>query len=715
MRLRLAVLSALLCLPSFSAVTQLTCDATAEPAQVRNEGLAERLGVIVLTCDGAVGDTVDPGTVTLFVSAPVTNRLVGERMPDVVMTAETAAGTMPVGGSPLLVGTNSVVFQPFTFTLPANMRTSFRITGLRVAANTLGENALITVFFSTSGQVGIGIRNNPVAAGVVRRGLLANSSSTQIVCQGSPLPEEIAFDTLIARGTRYFTMRVTEGAVEGLRGRLPGATQGTRVMVRYSGFPNGARLFVPDFIAGSSALQQTSAGDLGLPASGGRYGGVGNLLLARVKSADATGSGDQPLLLPNTGSGTVSLNDVSEVGLRNGEGVAVYEVLDENPIILESAHLPTFVALSAQNDGRNTVAYAKVSLAPLSTVRAASTNAPLPRFADIAPQLDCNILRDCNAEYFPRLFVDAPPLTFRVPAQTAGFYSKHIRVVNDSGGVLNWGTKIQYRSGASWLRAFPETGVGTASVTLSAHPEQLAPGFYEATFTVDAGPLAGSRTYNVTIDVFTPPPPKPQPPVVRELGNAANLRVDRIVPGSLATIKGERLGGRDVSVTFDGIRATVLFTSDTQLNILVPAELAGRPVAHLQVTADGVANAGQVVQLAVAAPAIFPGGILNQDSFANSTTYPELVGHILQVFATGLPLPGQGKITAKIHDREIEAPLYAGPAPGLNGVQQVNFAIPGDLPAMVTEVLVCGVPDSDPARRVCSPPATTVLRRLAEF
>jgi hypothetical protein len=48
-------------------------------------------------------------------------------------------------------------------------------------------------------------------------------------------------------------------------------------------------------------------------------------------------------------------------------------------------------------------------------------------------------------------------------------------------------------------------------------------------------------------------------------------------------------------------------------------------------------------------------------------------------------------------------------------VQQVNFPIPGDLPAMVTEVLVCGVPDNDPARRVCSPPATTVLRRLAEF
>jgi uncharacterized protein (TIGR03437 family) len=406
------------------------------------------------------------------------------------------------------------------------------------------------------------------------------------------------------------------------------------------------------------------------------------------------------------------LEGISEVALHSGAGTAVYEVVASNPNVFESAQLPTFVGLVAQNDGRNVVAHASVTLAPLSNVRSASANAPVPRFAEVAPGLDCDILRDCNAAYFPRLFVDAPALQFRVPARTAGFWSKYIRVVNQKGGIMNWATRIDYRNGTGWLRAFPETGIGTASLNLHAQPENLAPGFYEATFTVDAGPLAGSRTFQVQLEVFTPPPAAPVPPLVRETGNAANLRVDKLVPGSLATLKGERLGGSDLRVTFDSIPATILFSSDAQINLLVPPELAGRPVAHLQVTSGGATNVGQVVPLAVSAPAIFPLGVLNQDGFPNSATNPEFVGRVFQVFATGLPLPGQGRITAKIHDREIETPLYGGPAPGLGGVQQVNFPIPGDLPAMTSEVLVCGVPDNDPARRVCSPPYEVVLRRI---
>ena len=707
-----SILSSIVAIFSFSSVAhagQLFCEATAEPAQVRIEGLAERLGEIVITCTGTPGDTFETGTFSLVVSAPITNRLAGEVLPDVVMSADTSAGRIPVGGAPLLVANNVASFQRISFMVPADGRTSFRITGLRVAADQLGETAPVTVLISTTATGGLFIRNNPVTAGVARRGLLANASSVQIVCQGSPLPEEIAFDTLAGR-TRSFTLRATEGAPGAFRVRDPGATQGTRVMVRYSGFPAGARLFVPDLIAGSSTTRQTSAGDLGVPVSGGIYGGLGDgLLLSRVPSPDSTGAGGFPFPLP---PGALTLNSVSEVTMRNGEGVAVYEVVSENPNVLESAHIPTFVGLAAQNDGRNIVASARVSLAPLSTVRTASSSAPLPRFLDVPPELDCSILRDCNASYFPRLFVDAPALQFRVPARSTGFHSKYIRVVNDSGGVLNWGTKIQYVNGSGWLRAFPESGINTASLNLHLDADRLDPGTYQATFTVDAGPLAGTRSYNVVVEVFAPPPPQPTPPQVRESGNAASLRVQKLVPGSLATLKGERLGGTAVSVTFDGIPATVLFSSDTQINLLVPAELAGRPVASMRVTADGVANAGQLVQLSAAAPAIFAGGILNQDGFPNSPNNPALVGTIFQVFATGLPLAGQGKITAKIHDREIDVLLYGGPAPGLSGVQQVNFYIPDDLPEMTTEVLVCGVPDNDAAGRVCSPPATAVLRRL---
>jgi uncharacterized protein (TIGR03437 family) len=68
----------------------------------------------------------------------------------------------------------------------------------------------------------------------------------------------------------------------------------------------------------------------------------------------------------------------------------------------------------------------------------------------------------------------------------------------------------------------------------------------------------------------------------------------------------------------------------------------------------------------------------------------------------------------KIHDREISQPDYAGPAPGLPGIQQVNVVIPGDLPTMQSEVLVCGSPVSSSDTRVCSKPYTIQLRRTDE-
>jgi uncharacterized protein (TIGR03437 family) len=585
------------------------------------------------------------------------------------------------------------------------------VSNLRAAPLT-AVNTPVTVLLITNSNATLVIRNNPVTVGLTRPGLLANASSTQIVCTGSKLPDDLTFSNFVKRGTQFLTLRVTEGSAGAFLAREAGASNGVRIMVRYSGFPADARLYVPDVIAGSSSSEPTSAGDLGLASSGGEsvFPEAG-LVLSRVRFTDSSGAGGTLAFVPPAAAGGLAFNDVSEVGLVNGSGVAVYEVVASNSNIFESAHLPTFVGLDAQSSGRNTIAHARVSLAPLSNVREASTNAPIPRFADVPPGLDCDILRDCTAKYFPQLFVDPQPLQFRLPARSTGYWSKYVRVLNRGGGVLNWGTRIEYLRGQGWLRANPDSGIGTASLNLYANPENLDPGLYEADFTVDAGPLAGSRTFRVTLDVFALPPPAPTPPVVRESGNAANLRVGQLVPGSLATLKGERLGGQDVRVTFDGISARILFASDTQINLLVPAELAGRPVAQMQVTANNIASAGQTVQLAATAPAIFAGGVLNQDGFPNSPTNPEFVGRVFQVFATGLPLPGQGRITAKVHDREIDAPIFAGPAPNLTGVQQVNFPVPDDLPAMTSEVLVCGVPNNDPARKFCSPPYEVVLRR----
>ena len=73
----------------------------------------------------------------------------------------------------------------------------------------------------------------------------------------------------------FTSTRVTEGFADSFAPKSDpqnlNADTGTRICVQYSGFPAGARLFVPTVVAGSDATQPTAGGDLGLTASGGKY------------------------------------------------------------------------------------------------------------------------------------------------------------------------------------------------------------------------------------------------------------------------------------------------------------------------------------------------------------------------------------------------------------------------------------------------------------
>ena len=694
-------------------VPQITCDATAEPLQVRAEGLSERLGEIVLTCAGPATGTVST-SLTLGLSTALTNKISGDYLQGAQVVAQTAAGEQTLVSTGLLVSPTVVVFGSFSFTMPPSGLTSFIIRGLRVAAPST-ENTPITVRISTNGQTSIGVRNNPVTAGVSKRGLLASGTSTRIVCTGSNLPEEISFGSLVNAGVRFATTRITEGYPAAFEPRTDPVSQGTRIIIRYAGLPSKARLFLPDFIAGSTSSDPTTAGDLGWPASPGSYAGSvgGMLLLGRVANADSNGAGDSPRVPFG-----IHLNGVSEINLQGSAGSVTYEVLDSNSQAFESAQIPTFIALPRDSGQDGTVATSQVTFAPLSTVAQASTTAPIPRFRDVAPPLDCTLLRDCTAGYFPRLIVDAPALEFNITA-TPGYYQKYIRVLNDNQGLMNWSTKIEYKSGKDWLKISPEAGVNNASLNLSAFPEKLAPGLYEAVLTIDAGPLAGTRALPVRLTVTSATAPSDSTsPQVRTISSYTNEQATTLVPGSLASIRGLRLMGTDVKVFMDGFTAQIVSSgvsgSEQKVDFVVPASLATQSRASLQIAVNGVASLAQQVSLTTSAPVIFPGGVVNENGVANSIANPEAPGKTLTVYATGLPAAGLGYISVKIHDREISQPDYAGPAPGLPGIQQVNVVIPGDLPTMQSEVLVCGSPVSSSDTRVCSKPYTIQLRRTDE-
>src|SRR5262249_6774 len=131
--------------------------------------------------------------------------------------------------------------------------------------------------------------------------------------------------------------RVTEGFASSFQPRGALENAGTRFIIKYTNVPAGIMLFVPDAIAGSDALQPTGGGDLGTPQAIGKYvPGSNTLLLARLQGADANGNGGTPA--------SVSFDSVTQLPITNGSTYVVYEVLDANATVLESAQFPTFVA-----------------------------------------------------------------------------------------------------------------------------------------------------------------------------------------------------------------------------------------------------------------------------------------------------------------------------------------------------------------------------------
>lgn len=117
--------------------------------------------------------------------------------------------------------------------------------------------------------------------------------------------------------------------------------------------------------------------------------------------------------------------------------------------------------------------------------------------------------------------------------------------------------------------------------------------------------------------------------------------------------------------------------------------------------------APQTVPLGAFGPGIFKNGILDQNGLVNGANAPAKAGSILQIFATGLS--GVGSITARVNGAVIDSPVYAGPAPGIPGVQQVNVRLPAGLTGTTAAVEVCGGVSSQADQATCSPAAQVAI------
>ena len=684
------------------------CVTSAVPPIVRAEGLTERIGDILYTCSG-VPNSSFTANFTIALNAAVTNRIsAGSVLAGIVFTVNNGSGPQPILVQPLLNTPNTLVFNGVNFMLSPQGSLDFRVAGIRVNATQVPIDNQIIASLGIN-VVGLALTSSQVVVGRPERGLYAGFSSKLVCAQnGSPLPATIDFTNLILARTALASTRFTEGFADAFGPRSAeanfNADAGERVILRYSGFPSDARLFVPDVIAGSDAVQPTAGGDFGLPASGGAYAPVagGTLLLARVAGANSNGAGGTPVYVPDViGSGTVAFNSVSELGIVNGSAYVVYEVVDANKARIETAQFPTFLGLVPDGNRNATQTSETISFAAVSTVGVASATEPLPHFTGAAPPPDCGIIGDC-ATYLPALSVDITTLQFSAkvgdPTQQGYFTTR-----NTGGGSMPWTASVTYAAGNGWLSLDTTQGIGSQNVRVYATPGNLPPGIYNATITIDAG-AAGVKTIVVTFTLSAATPAPAAVPAVSSVLNAASFADVAAVPGSLSTIMGSAFSGKNVGVSFEGLAAQVLFSNSSQINLLVPQELGAKTSAQLVVTVDGSSSAPRTVALAPFAPAIFKGAVLNQDYTVNDTGRGAAPGSVIQIFATGLS--GAGRITGRIHDRDIAVPYYAGPAPGLIGVQQVNLVVPEDLPAMTTAVLVC----AEAGTKVCSLPEPLTLK-----
>ena len=365
------------------------CQVSTSPVSVRAEGLTERLGDIVLQCSGSNPGTVFSGNFTLFLPVSITNRVdSGNLTRDAVLSVDLGSGFVPtaIAGQ---VSSNSISFNGISYTTPPSGNVGLRISNVRAAMNQLGYTSAVPAQVTGSLSSSLAVDQSQVILAYSQAGMFASMSEAGISCYGSPSPDTFDLPSLFAAGTAFSSTRVTEGFASAFEARSAGADTGTRFLVKYSGFPSTTRLFIPDAVAGSDALQPTSGGDLDLPQAVGQYTpGSGALVLVRVPGADATGAGGFAVAPPQ-GSGPVTLSSVSEVALTNGSGYAVYEVAAANPNAQESAQFPTFVVLPRLTPPA--VAQETIALAPVSSVTTASATAPIPRFAAVQVQNDCKL------------------------------------------------------------------------------------------------------------------------------------------------------------------------------------------------------------------------------------------------------------------------------------------------------------------------------------
>ena len=204
-------------------------------------------------------------------------------------------------------------------------------------------------------------------------------------------------------------------------------------------------------------------------------------------------------------------------------------------------------------------------------------------------------------------------------------------------------------------------------------------------------------------------PPVVAAPTPLSVVNAASLSTGPVAPGEVVTIFGSAMGPQTgvaalidpdsllanqvagAEVRFDGVPAPLFYAQANQINAQVPYTVAGNATTSIEVFYQGVSVNTTTATVASSAPGVFATAI-NQDGTYNSANNPASSGAYLTIYATGEGLTNGPNISGEPAAAPYPQPVlpvtatvggvlaqivWAGSAPGLVGLLQVNLLIPG--------------------------------------
>jgi hypothetical protein len=349
-----------------------------------------------------------------------------------------ATGTVPNVFQGRQSGANSIVWLGVPIDPPGTTGTRIiRITNIRANANQLGVSSTliptqIVMFISVTGTTSVPINNPQQTVAFIQPGLsfsVRQAVSSYLQCVSFNSAAATSTSSALANGLGTI-VRFTEGFASAFKRRnvaaftdgdnsptplnqnVPGAIyntesgffnsapsvvtgssanglaqagladHGTRLMARFANVPAGVSLF-------ASVYPVVSCSDCG---PGGRAAITAvrtstssSLTQARLVTTDANGGGAFSRVTATNSSSFDSGAATAPVTLNNGAGMAVWEVMNADPLTTQTYEFGIGVAHVANTSnnlpglGSATVAG---SFAPLSTVTTASASAPIPRFAD---------------------------------------------------------------------------------------------------------------------------------------------------------------------------------------------------------------------------------------------------------------------------------------------------------------------------------------------